>query len=117
MNNKELTELIKKYNDTPKQIVSANIRRLTNDKDIDFITQITGAARQTVYGWRKIPYGNKIPFDTAYLLCNGLGVSIDELMREVELQEDHTPQSLCRVCGKHPANAAKGMCWTCYRKQ
>jgi transcriptional regulator with XRE-family HTH domain len=112
-----IIELIDKYNATPKQIVGANIRRLTKHVEAGYIADKVGVSTQTVYGWYKHNRGNKPPFDTAYKLCHVLGIDMEELIlpADVPTEDDLSDLPPCKVCGENPANAAMGMCWKCYQ--
>lgn len=116
MNTAEIITAIEKYNTASRATVSANVRRLLQPYEATFISERIGIATQTIYGWTKREYGNKPTFEAAVKLCDALGVGIDELVKDVATPDEVDDRPLCRACGKNRANAAKGYCWTCYRK-
>lgn len=116
MNTQNIITAIEKYNAASRQVVSANIRRLLAPYNAVNISKQTGIATQTIYSWTKRDYGSKPTFEAAIKLCDVLGVGVEELT-EGNAPEEIDDRPMCRTegCGNR-ANAAKGYCWTCYRK-
>jgi DNA-binding XRE family transcriptional regulator len=122
---KNIITAIDKYNETSKEIVTANIHRLLVDrvegkgeyKAAEIAEQI-GISPQTIWGWNKRKHGSKPKFEAAIKLCDLLEVDIKELVKDIGVSEVMDDRPMCKTEGcNNPADAAGGLCWKCYQRK
>ena len=79
---KNLEELINKYNSMDSSLIKKNIIKYIDQSGYknNFISKRVGVDIQTVYSWRQPQRKYKVGFELAIKLCNVLGISIIQLM-------------------------------------
>jgi predicted transcriptional regulator len=111
-------EYITKYNSTPKEIIAANVRRLTEPYSAAVVAKMAGVTTNAVYNWNKIGFAPKPELEAALRLCQSLGVSENELIKEINIPKVEDDRKKCRTDGcDNPASAAYGLCPTCYQRR
>jgi DNA-binding XRE family transcriptional regulator len=113
---KEVITIIECYNETPIEIVSTNIRRLLKPHKVEFIANGLNVSNVTVYSWTKSKRTMKPSFEIILRLCDFIKADISEIWQLADEPSKNVKTPLCTACGINQANAAKGLCWTCYRK-
>lgn len=76
----ETIKQIQQYNNTNADIVKRNLKKYIEKYKYNYVADSLGVGIQTVYAWTK-EKGNRPSFYTALLLCELLGITIDELMK------------------------------------
>ena len=83
---KNLEELISKYNNMDSALIKKNIIKYIDQsgyKNI-FISKRVGVDIQTIYSWRQPQRKYKVSFELAIKLCNVLEISILQLIEKKE---------------------------------
>jgi DNA-binding phage protein len=116
LNLQEVITAIEKYENTSRNVVSANLRRLLQSCNAGEIAEKAQIAKPSVYNWTKMRGGTKPTVLTALRVCDVLGVDISELSVPVDISnsEDNRPRCITPGCD-NIADAAGGLCWKCYQ--
>lgn len=85
INQKELENLIVKYNSTDPTIIKRNLIRIIEDsefrRDSQALADKVGLNVQTIYLYRQYRKSTSISFEIALKLANVLGVSVEDLIK------------------------------------
>jgi len=85
INQKELENLIEKYNNTNPTIIKRNLIRIIEDseyrRDSQALADKVGLSIQAIYLYRQYRKPTNISFEIALKLANVLGVGVEELIK------------------------------------
>jgi transcriptional regulator with XRE-family HTH domain len=111
---------IKKYNNTPQEIICSKMIEYFKKNRADKILRImerTNIKSPTIYSWFK-KGGNKPTFESVLEICDTLGIPFDDIpLADIT---DGTPQlskdQICSVEGCGQPKLSKGLCSKHYQK-
>lgn len=86
---KQLIELINKYNQIDKDIIKSNLKNYIDASGykLQYIADQAGLSIQTIYQIRKVYNSYKVGFVVALYLANVLNITIIDLMQEIEIEK------------------------------